>query len=155
MTLLDATSLLIEIAKTRGADDRITRKAIRRMEERLNVLQFRKQTALLRRRHRAWPFRDIKDLRCPSCSFELSFGDFARDADIDYRSLTKSWHCPACRAFLMGYERPPDAVYDLTTILVETHPSHAVQAACPHPPPFITAEGGQVQYCPLCLKHMQ
>lgn len=97
MTLLDATGHLIEIAKTFGRDDAITRRAIKRMEKRLALLQLRKAKALRARRHKAW-WNGPSTQQCPhpECEHEITFGEFCRTAEIDGRGRTKRWNCPHC-----------------------------------------------------------
>lgn len=98
MTLLDATALLIEIAKTRGPDDRLTRQAVRRMEQRLELLQQRKEKALTHRRATAWNIyiSARPDRKCPVCGFEMSALEFVRTAVIDGRGFPRLVACPAC-----------------------------------------------------------
>lgn len=97
MTLLEATSHLIDIAKTFGRDDAITRRAIKRMERRLAVLQLRTAKALRARRHKAW-WNGPSTTQCPhpECQHPISFGEFCKSAHIDGRGRTRRWDCPHC-----------------------------------------------------------
>lgn len=108
MTLLESTSHLIDLAKTLGRDDSLTRRAVRRMEQRLGVLQLRQAKALRARRHKAWSELElvIPQHVCGYCQFEFCFGEFAKTADIDGRGHIRCFECPACNAPIIGYENP-------------------------------------------------
>ena len=103
MTLLDATTTLIDCAKTYGPEgDRVLQRAINRMELRLRLLQLRRAKAIRRCRRNAW--RDCVNLtkgRCRHCRAEIDFGYFVRSARISGTGLIKSLDCPQCNAPLV------------------------------------------------------
>lgn len=104
MTLLEATSHLIDAAKTWcPRDDKMLTRAIKRMEKRLEVLQFRKATALRRRRHKAWELMQHLRRDCQHCGFDFCFGDFVKTAEIDHRQLVR-FDCPACEKLVVVLE---------------------------------------------------
>jgi predicted RNA-binding Zn-ribbon protein involved in translation (DUF1610 family) len=119
MNLLEATAHLIDLAKTLGRDDAMTRRAIKRMEKRLEVLRLRAAKALRARRHKAW-MRGPSTTQCPhrACEHEITFGDFIKSAVIDGRGKVTEWRCPHCGRWLVPL-RPPD----------EGHCLHEIQEA--------------------------
>lgn len=109
MTLLTATSTLIDAAKTYGPEsDRVLLRAIKRMEKRLEVLQLR--DAKNRKRVRMEAFWDAMALfeggkclerneavfHCKLCARKIYFGDFCKCADYDGRGYLRSLVCPGC-----------------------------------------------------------
>lgn len=104
MTLLDATSHLLDWAKTHGTEDRLLKCAIRRMEQRLSVLQLRQANALRRRRHRAWTSLQAVATTCPDCGVVWSFGDFIEIAEIDHRGNLIRFDCSDCEAMIFSVD---------------------------------------------------
>lgn len=109
MTLLEATAHLIDLAKTSGPEDAITRRAIKRMEKRLEVLRLRAAKALRARRHSAWVDFEVvyqgnhPDSKCHKCGFEIGYGDFVKSALLTGRGHIKRFCCPACGQLLIGF----------------------------------------------------
>ena len=96
MTLLNATSILLDFVKTEAPEDPHIKRAVKRMERRLAVLQLRSAKALLRRRHKGWA--DLLHLAesCPACGIKFSFGDFAKTALLNSRGDILNFDCPDC-----------------------------------------------------------
>lgn len=91
MNLLEATSTLIDLAKTHGReDDRVLQRAIRRMEKRLMLLKVRAAKARRRARREAFweayaifkghPCADTHQacIPCQAYQRKLYFGDFCK-----------------------------------------------------------------------------
>ena len=101
MTLLEATATLIDCAKTWAPDDPIVKRAVRRMERRLEVLQLRAANARRLRRHKAWvalqSFRPVCD-----CGHRFIFGEFAGAAVLTGHGNIKRYHCPKCSKLVVG-----------------------------------------------------
>lgn len=104
MTLLDATAHLLDWAKTQGTEDRLLKASIRRMEQRLSVLQLRRANAIRSRRHRAWTFLNAILKRCPACSIEWTFGDFIKVAEIDGYGHLIRFDCSDCEVCAYHFE---------------------------------------------------
>lgn len=87
------------------AGDRKLNGAIKRMEKRLEVLQFRAAKALSARRHKGWAMlkKLIPGQTCGSCAIEFSFGDFAKAANLTGHGQIREFRCPSCDEFLIGY----------------------------------------------------
>lgn len=100
MTLLEATALLIDCARTYGPEqDRVLARAVKRMEKRLAVLQKRHGKALLSRLHRGWivlriVLRSVTPT-CPTCETAITYGDFIRTAELWGDGCIKNFPCPA------------------------------------------------------------
>jgi hypothetical protein len=109
MNLLEATTTLIDVARTYAPDDdRIVARAIKRMEKRLFVLQVRQAKA--RKRNRVKAFWDAIGyfnggvctqsrkacFLCPACGLNLYFGDFIKNAEFSKGGRFLSMSCPHC-----------------------------------------------------------
>ena len=113
MTLLEATSHLIDCAKTNAHEsDRVMARAIKRMEQRLRVLQLRTAKARRKARDNAWIILCIMTLKqeeggdptCRHCGHVFSFGQFVKTGFITHRGQIRAFHCPACDVHLIGYQ---------------------------------------------------
>ena len=113
MTLLDATTTLIDAVKTYAPeDDRNISRAVKRMEKRLFILQVRNAKAWKRNRIKAfWNAMALfnggaclKSHRacfgCPNCKRKLFFGDFCKNADFSAGGRFISMICPGCNCYL-------------------------------------------------------
>src|SRR5690349_15918127 len=97
MTLLEATTILLDCVKTWGPDNSVQIKtAVKRMEKRLEVLQLRAAKALRRRRHKGW--LDLQHLAptCQHCGRQFAFGDFAKTAELNHKGDIIRFDCPVC-----------------------------------------------------------
>jgi len=105
MTLLEATSTLLDCVKTWGPDDSVQiRRAVKRMEKRLDVLQLRAKKALRRRRHKGW--LDLQHLApvCQHCGATFIFGDFAKTAELNHKGDIIRFDCPECAELVVFLE---------------------------------------------------
>jgi len=108
MTLLEATSTLIDFAKTNAPDsDRVMARAIKRLEKRLAVLQLRKAKSRRTGRNRAW--RLMKHLfgdapECQHCAAEITFKEFVTTAQINGQRICL-FNCPRCQKTIITLKR--------------------------------------------------
>lgn len=99
MTLLDATATLIDLVKTWAPqEDAHTKRAIRRMERRLDVLRLRAAKSLRRRRSKGWKDLQFLAPKCVTCGEEFCFGDFVKKAELNHRGDIIRYDCPSCGA---------------------------------------------------------
>lgn len=108
MTLLDATSTILDAVKTWCPDnDRKLKSAVKRMEKRLEVLRLRSLKSLRRRRHKG--FNDLLHFcpKCPYCAEEFVFGDFAKSAQLNTRGDVLRFDCPSCLEKILTLEAFP------------------------------------------------
>jgi hypothetical protein len=105
VTLLDATATLIDCAKTYADHDKSVMRAVARMEKRLRLLQLRAARARRSRRRSAWRALQFFAPVC-RCSHRFTFGQFVRSAEIDGRGWIQRFVCPACRGFVIKYDKP-------------------------------------------------
>jgi hypothetical protein len=109
--------MLIDCAKTYGRDnDKPLQRAIKRMEERLELLQYRRAVRQKNARSRAWHWyqykryghgRPIAEVPCPYCKFGICFGDFIRTVELRGASCDiVRFDCPSCETLLM-YDNEP------------------------------------------------
>lgn len=104
MTLLDATTTLIDTAKTYAPEDRVVARAVKRMEKRLRLLQLRNAKAIRRRRSSAWvDCLVVIKATCSGCGFVFDFGSFVKNAQLTGHGHIKSLRCPNCSKPLIGY----------------------------------------------------
>lgn len=113
MNLLDATATLIDFARTNAHEsDRVVQRAIRRMEQRHDVLKVRAARNRKRTRTKAfwWAMAafnggavtetGIGRLRaafaCSACNRPFFFGDFCKHAQWDGRGFVTKVTCPSC-----------------------------------------------------------
>jgi len=118
MTLLEATKTILDAVKTWCPQERHDRrrpgffdfndpnlrKAVIRMEKRLEVLQFRAAKSLQRRRHKGWADLQLLSPVCPHCGCTFVFGEFAKRAELNWRGDIIRFDCPECEdcvVFLM------------------------------------------------------
>lgn len=105
MTLLEATATLIDCARTFAPEnDRKVRQAVARMEKRLRLLQVR--MAKVRRRNRGHAWATVQDFtpQCEKCSYQFTFTDVVRSADIDGRGYIRCFNCPNCHTSVVQLE---------------------------------------------------
>lgn len=113
MTLLEATTTLIDAVKTYAPeDDRSIQRAVKRMEKRLFVLQVRQAKA--RKRNRVKAFWNALGLFngglctqlkeacfvCPACKQKLYFGDFCKNAEFSNGGRFEAMGCPHCSCLM-------------------------------------------------------
>jgi hypothetical protein len=114
MTLLDATTTLIDAAKTYAPEnDRVIARAVKRMEKRLAILQQRAVQYRARNQTNAWLYgvalyggrrakhRVIADrpeavIPCKACQHEITFDEFLTAADYTGHGHVRQITCPAC-----------------------------------------------------------
>ena len=110
MNLLDATTTLIDTAKTYAPEnDAVIARAIKRMEKRLFVLQVR--SAKARKRNRVKAFWDAMGLfkggasggpksdaviPCKVCDHLIGFGEFCKHAEFTGGGRIETLTCPNC-----------------------------------------------------------
>ncbi|MES2219372.1 MAG: hypothetical protein V4587_00210 [Acidobacteriota bacterium] len=102
MTLLEATGMLIDCAKTWAPEnDRLMKRAVKRMEKRLLVLQVRAAKERHRRRRIAW--NDLQAIKpvC-DCGHAFELGEFVRQAELGARGCIKHFQCPHCDVLVIG-----------------------------------------------------
>ena len=115
MTLLEATTTLIDAVKTYAPeDDRSISRAVKRMEKRLFVLQVRQAKA--RKRNRVKAFFNAMGLfsggactithkacfQCPRCKQKLFFFDFCKNAEFSASGRFVVMSCPYCACLMEG-----------------------------------------------------
>lgn len=118
MTLLEATTTLLDAVKTYAPeDDRVIIRATKRMEKRLLVLQVRHAKARKRNRTKAFwcamqmfgggacTVKHTACFPCPACKQKLYFGDFIRNAGISDSGRFLTMSCPRCSCLI---ERPSE-----------------------------------------------
>ncbi len=114
MNLLEATSCLIDCAKTYGHEnDRQLQRSIRRMEKRLRLLKRRQLRALRRLRWDSWydacimlgdrPSPHMNQPRCPQCRHVLTFREFVHNSTLRQRGHVWKLLCPQCYKCILGY----------------------------------------------------
>ena len=105
MTLLDATATLIDAVKTYAPEEDATiRRALKRAEKRLRLLQLRKAKATRRHRKMAWHMVRIAiKATCPGCGFVFDFGSFIKNVEFNGHGDINGLHCPECDDHIMGY----------------------------------------------------
>jgi hypothetical protein len=109
MNLLEATSTLIDVAKTHAHEnDHVARRAIKRMEKRLFLLQVRAAKARKRNRFQAfWDAMAVFNggvctqkrqavIPCAACENKMYFGDFCKTAEFTGHGRVKTLACPKC-----------------------------------------------------------
>lgn len=109
MTLLDATTTLIDFARTNGSEeDACLARAIKRMEQRLFVLQVRH--AKRQKQIRTKAFWDAMCnfnggacqltrqacIPCPTCQLKIFSGDFMKNAEWTGTGKVLTLACPKC-----------------------------------------------------------
>jgi hypothetical protein len=114
MNLLDATTILIESAKNFcPVEDPEILRAVKRMEKRLEVLQYR--AAKRKKQVRMSAFwdafgefgggksvaRNAAVIVCKGCQSEIDFGDFLKHAEWDGIGRVKSLNCAQCGLLMM------------------------------------------------------
>jgi len=125
VNLLDATVTLLDAVKTFAPDTVEIKRAARRMEKRLLVLQVRAAKSLRRRRWNAFyeasaMTGDVVRVegcinhhgppKCQHCAYQFDFGSSVREADICGRAHIKQLYCPACGYHMIGLSPPEEAV---------------------------------------------
>lgn len=105
MTLLEATSTLIDAVRSHGLDEQpAVRRALKRMEQRLDVLQHRQSKALLRRRQIAYAMlKALTKGHCRVCRFDIAYGDFLHNPHCQYdgRGFLRFYRCANCGEVLV------------------------------------------------------
>jgi hypothetical protein len=125
MNLLEATALLVDCAKEFGPGDSHTRKAIKRMEQRLRVLKLRAAKARRKRRHKAWEALQHFAPEC-RCGHVFTFGEFVRAATIDHRGWIQRFDCPACQILIIKLRHHGGRCYDYAVDCISLHSGEAV-----------------------------
>ncbi len=103
--------------KTHGREnDKPLQRAVRRMEKRLELLQYRRLTLRRRSRSRAWEWyqftRGVRgilqgEVACPYCKFEICFGEFLKAVELRGNTCDIiRFDCPACGTLLMYNNQP-------------------------------------------------
>jgi len=113
MTLLTATTTLLDAVKTYAPEeDQQIRRAVKRMEKRLMVLQVRAAKREKANRTDAfWDamgkfeggvcvFKHTACFPCKACKQHIYFGDFLKNAEWDGRGRVKSVLCPKCNLLM-------------------------------------------------------
>lgn len=121
MTLLDATSTLIDFAKTNGREtDPILTKAVTRMEKRLRLLQLRRVKMIRWNRRKAfWHTVGLMGggvdmprkqgvFYCPKCNHRFDFGNFLKCSELKGNGTVRRLLCPGCNQFIIG--KPEDEI---------------------------------------------
>lgn len=106
MNLLEATSALLDFVKTSAPENVQIRRAVKRMEKRLEVLQARAEKERERRLWKAWDeavvhFQGL-GITCEHCGFEFDPVAFFRNAEVSGRGQVKQLDCAKCGYRMMG-----------------------------------------------------